>query len=243
MHSIARAAACCLFLLVVVFTAACQSTPAAPPPGTTGAFAPGAATGLASGIYTHRGATHAGRWVMLLPGASGLTIFEDTRHYFKAAEAMQARGFDVLVVDYKTAYKQSPSAPQVPTGEKIACVVEQTLAWARQNGVVPEGEAGAIVAWSLGAEGLWPLFARPGGVESLGLVAAAAYYPANDEEAAITPNIPLLVLTGEKDDVTPAAKIRKALPGAGTQRGSCTSIQGRCTGLTSRASHRPEQSR
>jgi dienelactone hydrolase len=148
-----------------------------------------------------------GAWVALLPGASGLTIFDDKDHYFRAAASLNAEGFDALVVDYKAAYKAATNPPKVPTGGKIAWVAEQAVAWARTAGKIKPEHPGAIVAWSLGAEGLWPLLADEARAEALNLRAAAAYYPSNEDGMPLTRDTPLLILTGRKDDVTEAKGI------------------------------------
>lgn len=59
-----------------------------------------------------------------------------------------------------------------------------------------------------GAEGLWPLLAADARVAALNLKAAAAHYPSNDEDVPIKTGTPLLILTGEADDVTEAEGIR-----------------------------------
>lgn len=148
-------------------------------------------------------------WVMLLPGASGLTIFEDSQHYYRAASALNALGYDALIIDYKAAYKAASNPPNCPTGAKIAWVVEQAVQWARSTGKITPQEPGAIIAWSLGAEALWPLLADPARVRDLNLQAAAAYYPSNEDAHALTTSTPLLILTGESDDVTPPDPIRE----------------------------------
>ena len=150
-----------------------------------------------------------GAWVVLLPGASGLTIFDDKNHYFRAAATLNAQGYDALVVDYKAAYRAAVNPPDVDTASKIAWVVEQAVAWARSTGKIDSVKPGAVVAWSLGAEGFWPLLADDARVKALNLRAVAAYYPSNEDEAPIKSAIPLLILTGENDDVTEAKGIRE----------------------------------
>jgi dienelactone hydrolase len=146
---------------------------------------------------------------------SGLRIFEDETHYFHAADAMSSMGFDVLVVDYKRAFAGAQGPSHLETGGKIAWVVERVVDWARAEGVIREGEKGAVVAWSLGAEGLWPLLSDERRVAELGLVAAVVYYPSTEDDARISNLRPLLVLSGESDDVTSAATVRAALGQSG----------------------------
>ncbi len=163
---------------------------------------------MAASFHFRPSSVPRGSWVVLLPGASGLTILGDTDHYFRAAEALNAEGFDALVVDYKAAYRAAVNPPKGPTGSKIAWVMERAVAWARATGKIKPDEPGVVVAWSLGAEGLWPLLADDDRVNGLSLRAAVAYYPSNEDEVVIRTSTPLLILTGEADDVTEAKHIR-----------------------------------
>lgn len=43
--------------------------------------------------------------VVILPGSSGLKIFKDETHYFDAAARFNAQGYDVVLVEYKKAYR------------------------------------------------------------------------------------------------------------------------------------------
>ena len=45
----------------------------------------------------------------------------------------------------------------------------------------------------------------------LGVKAAAAYYPSHDDLKSVKATVPLLILSGEADDVTPAAELRLML--------------------------------
>ncbi len=82
------------------------------------------------------------------------------------------------------------------------------MAWARSVAKIKPEQPGAIVAWSLGAEGLWPLLADEARVNALNLTASVAYYPSNEDEAPLRTGTPLLILTGEADDVTEVKGIR-----------------------------------
>lgn len=199
------AIACLAAALCLPGCSGSQSASTADGPGAAMASPIGA---MAPHFHSRPAASPRGAWVVLLPGASGLKIFEDESHYFRAADALNAEGFDAVVVDYKAAYKAAQNAPDLPTGGKIAWVAEQAVAWARSAGKIKEGAPGAIVAWSLGAEGLWPLLADDGRVKALRLTAAAAYYPSNEDETPLKTTIPFLILTGEKDNVTEAKSIR-----------------------------------
>lgn len=206
----ARAIVSLIALIPFWLLGACQSTSEAP---ALGAGAPPALApeGVGSGVYVLNAPTPAKRWAVLLPGASGLKIFDDAGHYFRAAATLNERGFHVLVIDYRHAYRASRPHPDRPTGEKIAWVVEQALELARRNGAIEADAPGTIIAWSLGAEGLWVLAPDRERLGALGVTALAAYYPANDEEKPIQSVVPLLIQTGEADDVTAAGDIRDAV--------------------------------
>ncbi len=175
------------------------------------AGSPGVAE-LGAGVYWSPSTTTGKRWVVLLPGSSGLSIFGDDGHYFRAASQLNQRGFDALIIDYKVAYKAASERPDVSTGEKIAWVTERSIALARAGGQIRGGTPGALVAWSLGAESLWVLLPDEVRLSSLGVRAAIAYYPANETGAKIKTPVPLLLLIGGADDVTPKADLLRSLP-------------------------------
>jgi dienelactone hydrolase len=185
--------------------AGCAGLPAEPPRSAA------ATTGFASGLQVRPAATPSGRWALLLPGASGLDIFGDTQHYERAAAALNAQGLDAIIVDYKRAYRASEKPPSGETGEKIAWVIGETVAWARERGIIRESSGGTLIAWSLGAEGLWPLLGDADCLKRLGVHRAIAYYPSNEEAVAVRTAVPLLLLVGERDDVTPLEDLRHAL--------------------------------
>lgn len=147
-------------------------------------------------------------WVVLLPGSSGLKVFEDDQHYFRAAAALNASGFDALVVDYKPAYRAYKGAPDVPTGDKIKWVAGKAIEWARANQHFDSAAPGAIIAWSLGGEGLWRMLADSEFCTRHAVKAAAAYYPSNQDEQKLASHVPLLILTGEADDLVEVEDVR-----------------------------------
>ncbi len=60
-------------------------------------------------------------WIILLPGSSGLKIFDDQHFYHRKAERLSNNNFDVILIDYKQYFKNSRdvSKPQKSTGEKL----------------------------------------------------------------------------------------------------------------------------
>ncbi len=147
-------------------------------------------------------------WAMLLPGANGTNVFGDTTHYASVARRLNDCGFDALLVDYKPAYFASPDAPRVPTGEKIAWVARRAFESMARTHPEVRSRPGFLVGWSLGAEGVLPLVADEAATRDLRLAGAVMYYPANQERRKLACLVPVLVLTGEADDVVRVGDVR-----------------------------------
>jgi hypothetical protein len=105
-------------------------------------------------------------WLIFLPGSSGLSILGDERHYFSVAERLNGHGWSVLLVDYKPAYRASGVALQGSAGDKIAWVTEQAVEWLHDQHPETVAQLGAMVAWSLGAEGALRLATDEGRTEA-----------------------------------------------------------------------------
>ncbi len=148
-------------------------------------------------------------WVVILPGSSGLTIFDDDSHYFDTANRYNDLGFDVLVVDYKPALRASASTPEgASPGEKIAWITERAIEWMWHEHPRTRTRQGVIAAWSLGAEGALRLVNDDRKTKSLQIGSAVFFYPTNFEQVELDNRVPLLILVGDNDDVTPAAAAR-----------------------------------
>lgn len=158
--------------------------------------------------YFHwRGVEDARGWVVFLPGSSGLTVFDDDHHYFDAAKRLNESGWSVLLVDYKPAYHAAANRPDVNTGEKIVWITEAAIAWMNLQQPTTMELPGAIVAWSLGAEGALRMTGNR--AENAGIDAIALYYPSNRENVRPATSPPLLILTGEIDDVTTLESVKR----------------------------------
>ena len=158
--------------------------------------------------YFHwRAAENASAWAVFLPGSSGLTVFGDEHHYFDAAERLNDQGWNVILVDYKPAYRSIKHDTNRQTGEKIAWVTDRAIQWMREQHPDSADLPGALVAWSLGAEGALRIINDPDRAASMGLHSAVVYYPSNKDDAPLHNDIPLLILTGGADDVTRAEQI------------------------------------
>ncbi|GAB4235585.1 MAG: hypothetical protein Tsb0034_09830 [Ekhidna sp.] len=142
-------------------------------------------------------------WLALLPGSSGLEIFGDTTHYYSYAEEFSKQGYDVLTLDYKAAYRNAERKEEETTGEKILWVLNDAIEWAKENHLI-KGEGG-VVGWSLAGEGLVILSNDPSRISDIKYL--CLFYPSNKNEVLSDSEIPLLVLTGEEDNVTPFSMI------------------------------------
>lgn len=145
-------------------------------------------------------------WVILLPGSSGMNILGDDQHYFRAAQWLNERGLDALIIDYKSAAHLIPAARDGEAGDRIAVVVADAIAAERQLGRMSSACPGAVIGWSLGAEGAWALAASS--TRDAALKAVAVFYPTVRRPASYRNTLPVLVLQGEADNVTPLSETR-----------------------------------
>ena len=161
-----------------------------------------------SDSFHWRPASNAMGWVVFLPGSGGLRVLDDDHHYFDLASRLNRSGWSVLLVDYKPAYQAAGTAPKRSTGEKIAWVTEQAVGWMRHEHPETAALPGALVAWSLGAEGALRIVNDPSLPKTLGMQAAVLYYPSNQEKLRLNNQLPVLLLTGELDDVVRAIDVQ-----------------------------------
>jgi len=146
-------------------------------------------------------------WAVLLPGSSGLSIFDDDEHYFRAAVWLNERGVDALVIDYHGAAPFVPAAREGTPGDRVAAIVVDALRVQRAEGRLREHCPGAVIGWSLGASGAWTLAAAE--PRDAALRAVAMFYPALVRAARPYRNaLPVLVLQGTADDVNPERELR-----------------------------------
>lgn len=143
-------------------------------------------------------------WAVLLPGSGGMSILGDDEHYFRAAAWLNQRGVDALVVDYHRAVRFVPAAADGEAGDRMALIVADALSRARAAGRAQLSCPGVAVGWSLGAEGAWTLAQS----SDLGVRAAVAFYPTVRRAQPYRNVLPMLVLQGTNDNVTPEAELR-----------------------------------
>jgi len=144
-------------------------------------------------------------WAVVLPGTSGLDIFDDHEHYFRAAVWLNERGVDALVIDYHGAIPLVPAAREGPPGDRIATIVADALKTERAEGRMREDCPGAVIGWALGGAAAWTLAAKPA---DPALKAAAMFYPALVNPRAYRNAVPVLVLQGTSDNVNPEDELR-----------------------------------
>lgn len=165
---------------------------------------------------------------VLLPGASGLKVFDDDHHYFRAAQRCNDLGYDCLLIDYKATYQSMNDRPGGEACEKIAWVVEQVLS-DDQHGYA--GRGCVLVGWSLGCEGVLRLLSDPARARALSVQAAVLFYPSNECESSIRAGVPVLVLTGDADDVIPVAEVKKTVGNASDQTPALVVYRGAAHGF------------
>ncbi len=152
------------------------------------------------------------KWIILLPGSSGLTIFKDDTFYLRQADSLQSRGFDVFLIDYKKFYKESsnPSKPKGITGDKIVWVVKQVLELSKSKNEIDSLSEGHILGWSLAGEGVIQMVEDTSFIKSHHIKSAALFYPSNQENRSVSTRIPWLVQVGELDNVVKTKKLQES---------------------------------
>ena len=145
-------------------------------------------------------------WAVVLPGSSGLSIFDDHEHYFRAAIWLNERGVDALVIDYHGAIPLVPAAREGAPGDRLTTIVADALRLQRAEGRMQKNCPGVVIGWSLGASGAWTLAAKPA---DAGVKAAAMFYPALLRPQSYRNAVPVLVLQGTADDLNPETELRQ----------------------------------
>ena len=148
------------------------------------------------------------KWVVFLPGSSGLDIYEDTQHYFNQAKKLNENNLSVLLIDYKKAYKASGRKVKESTGEKINWTLGRAITWVKRKNNLDK-EKFALVGWSLAGEGLSSLLNDKSKLVEMGIEAVAMYYPSNQKDISVQSELPVLIQTGSADNVTTQKAIEK----------------------------------
>lgn len=150
------------------------------------------------------------QWMLLLPGSSGLKIFDDKHFYHRKAEAMKNLGYTVVLLDYKALYKSlnNKDKPKGTTGDKIAWTVKQAISIALHNMHIKTMQKGHLLGWSLAGEGIINLLKDTTFIALSNIQSAALFYPSNERKQSITTQIPLLIQIGEADNVVDAQGLK-----------------------------------
>ena len=152
-------------------------------------------------------------WAVLLPRAAGIGTLEQGNHLRDFAAWLNARGIDALIVDYDAATSLVPAAKGA-TGPKIAAIVTDALADAREQGRMDMRCPGTVVGWSRGGEGALTLASKAEG-GTTGIKLAIVYYPSVRGQAKPYPQLhPVLALQGAADGIAP----RKSLDALAASR-------------------------
>jgi len=157
-------------------------------------------------------------WAVVLPGSSGLSVFDDNEHYFRAAVWLNGRGVDALVIDYHGAAEFVPEAKEGAPGDRLAAIVADALKVQRAEGRLPARCPGAVIGWSLGASGALTLAASKS--RDAALRADAVFYPALVRARDYRNELPVLALQGTDDNVMPEPELRAFA--AGREGGSAS---------------------
>lgn len=154
-----------------------------------------------------------GKWIILLPGSSGLTIFDDKTFYNRQAETLKNLGYSVILLDYKAFYKssQNKTKPNNSTGDKIAWVIKQTILLAKCKKQIELSQNGHLLGWSLAGEGVFTLLKDTAFINKYNIKSVGLYYPSNQSEQSITTTIPLLIQIGEEDNVVNPKKLESQI--------------------------------
>lgn len=141
-------------------------------------------------------------WAVLLPRAAGIGKLVPGNHLWDFAKWLNARGIDAIVVDYDGAEAMVPSA-KGKTGVKIAAIVADALADAREQGRADMRCSGVAVGWSRGGEGALTLASTAEGGRS-GIRLAIVYYPSvRGQDRPYRQLHPVLALQGAADSIAP----------------------------------------
>lgn len=147
-------------------------------------------------------------WVVILPGYSGLKVFKDTGHYFRAAQELNALGFDVVIVDYKKAVRNSGQHIKGGFGERVKWTTVKAIEWAKSHHHVEADQSGHLLSWSAGGEGAILIMNDSVTLHNLGIKSVALFYPSNRDSVIFQSDIPVLIQSGSYDNVTPAQQIK-----------------------------------
>lgn len=138
--------------------------------------------------------------VVFVSGCDGFTPSSAPTLYERRAEDLRARGYIVIFADYLGRRGLKTCAGPITHAEAARDVVS-AAAWLRSQAAVDPSRV-AVMGWSYGARAVLVALAKP--TEQLVFSRAVVYYP---DCRALEPwktTLPVLMLIGGDDDMTPA---------------------------------------
>lgn len=150
------------------------------------------------------------KWIILLPGSSGLKIFDDRTFYNRQADTLKSLGYSIILLDYKSFYKSSQEKTKAKgsLGDKISWTIKEVISLAKNKKQIDSTQTGHIIGWSLAGEGVFRLLKDSSYIAKNKIKSAVLFYPSNREKKTITSAIPLLIQIGQEDNVVVAQKIK-----------------------------------
>jgi dienelactone hydrolase len=147
-----------------------------------------------SGVSLDGPATDEGR-----PGDEADRLFR--RHYARMADRLRDGGFGVVLVDYLTAENVANTCSGEISHERVGEYIAAALEFA---GTLPRVDLSRlyVVGWSHGGAGVIS-WLQDLGVQTPAVAGAVAVYPACGSRGPWVSGVPVLVLLGEADDITP----------------------------------------
>lgn len=155
-----------------------------------------------SGVSLDGPATDEGR-----PGDEADRLFR--RHYVRMADRLRDGGFGVILVDYLSAENVANTCSGEITHERVAEYIAASLEFA---GALPQVDPSRVyvVGWSHGGAGVIA-WLEALGEQSPPVAGAVAVYPGCNSRDPWVAAVPVLVLLGEADDITPPESCDRVL--------------------------------
>ncbi|MCK5370463.1 MAG: dienelactone hydrolase family protein [Cyclobacteriaceae bacterium] len=147
-----------------------------------------------SGVSLNGPETDAGR-----PGDEGDRLFR--RHYPRMAEKLQEAGFLVLLIDYLTAEGVLNTCGWEIHPKRVGEYIKEAISFVK---TIPTSDTSRInvIGWSHGGAGVLAWLSNLE-VEPIGVQSAVAVYPGCNASGPWDSTLPVLMILGEADDITP----------------------------------------
>lgn len=140
--------------------------------------------------------------IMLVPGSSGFQPARVQALYGPVAEKLREVGYVVIFVDYHAAYGLPTGSLAQVSLKDIGRTIIASSAYLKSLSFVNPTKIG-VLGWSLGAGGILSVLSSISDRDPKPFYGAALFYPPCEGLNAWKTNVPVLILLGEKDDVTP----------------------------------------